>query len=286
MKRPNPKARKRGKSNQPRRKTVPKWKDGKRVKEAAPSNKPPPASFPMRLNRFIARSGVCSRREADDLITKGLVEIDGTVVTELGTQVLESNEVKVNGAAITPVPGMYLLLNKPSGAITTKNDEKDRQTVLDLIDLPDETKGALFPVGRLDRDTTGILLLTSDGDLAHRLMHPSYEVEKLYRVRTGRDVTDAEMARLLEGLELEDGPAKADRAALLDPSDRREVGVSMHSGRNRIVRRMFDALGHDVKQLERVRYAGLTSSGVRRGKWRRLTEKEVGRLYRAVKMKR
>ncbi|NNE70485.1 MAG: rRNA pseudouridine synthase [Rhodothermales bacterium] len=240
----------------------------------------------MRLNRFIARSGVCSRREADDLIKQGLVEVDGKVVTEFATQVEEQNRVRVNGTEITPVAGEYILLNKPSGVITTKSDEKGRKTVLDLVDLSDTAKGALFPVGRLDRETTGILLLTSDGDLAHRLMHPSYEVEKLYRVRTAREVTDAEIAKLTAGLELDDGPANADRAAFLDPGERREVGVSMHSGRNRIVRRMFEHLGHDVKQLERVRYAGLTSSGVRRGKWRRLTDKEEARLYRAVKMKR
>lgn len=287
MKRPNPKARRPKSDNSRTRKPAPRWKDGKRVKEpASVAPKADAASFPMRINRFIARSGVCSRREADEMIKSGLVELDGAVVSDYSTQVLATSEVKVNGKVITAVGGVYILLNKPSGAITTKSDEKGRQTVLDLIDVPDEIKSALFPVGRLDRDTTGALLLSSDGDLAHRLMHPSFEVEKLYRVRAGRAVTEEEIARLLNGIELEDGLAKADQAGYLAPGDLTEVGVAMHSGRNRIVRRMFEALGHEVKQLERVRYAGITTSGVRRGKWRKLTDKEVSRLYRAVKMKR
>ena len=286
MKRPNPKARRPKTDNSRTRKPAPRWKDGKRVKDIPAVPKAEAASFPMRINRFIARAGVCSRREADDMIKSGLVELDGAVVSDFSTQVLETSEVKVNGKVITAVGGVYILLNKPSGAISTKSDEKGRQTVLDLIEMPEEIKSALFPVGRLDRDTTGALLLSSDGDLAHRLMHPSFEVEKLYRVRTARTVTEQEIGRLLSGIELDDGPAHADQAAYLTPGVLTEVGVAMHSGRNRIVRRMFEALGHEVKQLERVRYAGITTAGVRRGKWRKLTDKEVSRLYRAVKMKR
>ncbi|MFT5143074.1 MAG: 23S rRNA pseudouridine2605 synthase [Rhodothermales bacterium] len=219
------------------------------------------------------------------MIKAGLVKVDGTVVMDFSTKVDATNKVEVNGKQVTPVEGLYLLLNKPSDTITTKSDEKGRKTVIDLVDLSEDKKGALFPVGRLDRETTGVLLMTSDGDLAHRLMHPSFEVEKLYRVRTTRNVSEPELQRLVDGLELEDGIAKADQVTYLTPGDKKEVGLAMHSGRNRIVRRMFEALGHDVKELERVRYAGLTSAGVRKGKWRKLTEKEVRRLYRAVKMK-
>jgi 23S rRNA pseudouridine2605 synthase len=244
-----------------------------------------PETGPMRLNRYIARAGVCARREADELIKAGLVKVDGAVVVDFSTKVDTSHRVEVNGKLVTPVEGLYLLLNKPSDSITTKSDEKGRKTVFDLVEMSEETKGALFPVGRLDRETTGVLLMTSDGDLAHRLMHPSFEVEKLYRIRTTRNVSEPELQRLVDGLELEDGVATADQVAYLKPGDKKEVGVAMHSGRNRIVRRMFEALGHDVQELERVRYAGLTSAGVRRGKWRRLTEKEVRRLYRAVKLK-
>ncbi|MBO6577347.1 MAG: rRNA pseudouridine synthase [Rhodothermales bacterium] len=240
----------------------------------------------MRLNRFIARSGVCSRREADALIQEGRVKVDGVPTTDFSTKINQGQKVEVNGKVITPAAGEYLLLNKPGDTITTKSDEKGRRTVIDLIDLADEQKAALFPVGRLDRATLGVLLLTSDGQLAHRLMHPSFEVEKLYRVRCSKAVSPEDLGRLTAGIELEDGKAQADHATYTNPADSHEVGVSMHSGRNRIVRRMFEALGHEVKELERIRYAGLTTAGLRRGKWRRLTEKEVARLYRAVKMKR
>jgi 23S rRNA pseudouridine2605 synthase len=243
------------------------------------------AGYPMRLNRFIARSGVCSRREADTLITGGKVRVNGEKVINFGTRVSEGDKVHVNGKLITPVVGVYLLLNKPTGTITTKSDEKGRSTVLDLVDLEPDVKSALFPVGRLDRETSGVLLLTSDGTLAHRLMHPSFEVEKLYKVRTEGPVPESDLDKLREGVALEDGPGRADMAAYTDPPGKHEIGVAMHSGRNRVVRRMFEALGHEVKALERVRYAGLTASGVRRGKWRRLEKKEIERLYRAVKLK-
>ena len=269
----------------PRSRTRPNTNKRGRRGKSGPAVAAPQPTFPMRLNRYIARSGVCSRREADELIKAGRIKIDGAVVRELSTRVEASQRVEVNGKLVSPVTGVYLLLNKPVDTITTKSDEKGRKTVLDLVDLAPTERDALFPVGRLDRDTSGVLLLTSDGDLAHRLMHPSFEVEKLYRVRTANPVTDQQVAQLTGGIELEDGLASADRATYIHPPSRDEVGVAMHSGRNRIVRRMFEALGHDVKQLERIKYAGLTTAGVRRGNWRRLTQKEVERLYRAVKMK-
>ncbi len=219
------------------------------------------------------------------LIGDGKVKVNGETVTNFGTKVVLGDKVHVNGKLISPITGVYLLLNKPTATITTKKDEKGRATVLDLIELDEAEKAALFPVGRLDRETSGVLLLTSDGALAHRLMHPSYEIEKLYKVRTKGPVRDEELTRLLEGVELEDGTARADLAAYTDLPNKHEVGVAMHSGRNRVVRRMFESLGHEVEALERVRYAGLTTSGVRRGKWRRLEKKEIERLYRAVKMK-
>lgn len=260
---------------------------GKRSEAGSePQGPPTPAlKYPLRLNRFIARSGVCSRREADDLIREGKVKIAGEVVTDFSRQVKEHERVEVNGALITPVTGMYLLMNKPTGVITTNNDEKGRKTVLDLIDLEEERKAALFPVGRLDRETSGVLILTSDGELAHRLMHPSYEIEKLYRVRTKAAVEEDSLARLSAGIEMEDGPAKADWVGYSSPPAKNEVGIAVHIGRNRIVRRMFEMLGHEVEELERVRYAGLTTTGVRRGKWRRLEDQEIKKLYRAVKLK-
>ncbi|GIV59113.1 MAG: pseudouridine synthase [Rhodothermaceae bacterium] len=239
----------------------------------------------MRLNRYIARAGVCSRRKADELIRAGRVKVNGEVVTELGVRLHEGDEVTVGGRRISPRPFTYLLLNKPKDTLTTTDDERGRTTVLDLLDLPPEERDALFPVGRLDRNTTGVLLLTNDGELAHRLMHPRYGVEKIYRVRTKEPVKPHELDRLRQGIELEDGLARADRVAYVAPDAPHEVGLMIHEGRNRQVRRMFEALGHEVVQLERVAYAGLTTAGVRRGRWRRLQEKEVRRLYRLVKLK-
>ena len=239
----------------------------------------------MRLNRYISQAGLASRRKADELIQQGRVRMNGTVVTELGTRVSRGDVVEVNGVRITPQAFEYVLLNKPSDTITTTSDERDRRTVLDLIDLPEKTKNGLFPVGRLDRNTTGALLLTNDGELAHRLMHPSYGVEKIYRVRTAAPVKPHELDQLTRGIELEDGEARADRAAYLNSHDQHQIGIMIHEGRNRQVRRMLEALGHEVAALERVSYGGLTTAGVRRGKWRRLDPKEVARLRRMVRLK-
>jgi 23S rRNA pseudouridine2605 synthase len=242
----------------------------------------------VRLNRYIAQSGVCSRRKADEMIADGLVRVNGEVTTEMGVKVAASDVVEVNGQRITPTGFVYILLNKPTDTITTTDDDRDRQTVLDLVDLPEGTSEDLriYPVGRLDRNTTGVLLLTNDGELARRLMHPSYEIEKLYRVRTSRPFKPHEIDALVGGVELEDGLAKADQVAYIDPNQPREIGLSIHEGRNRQVRRMMEALGHQVEQLERVVYASLTTEGVRPGRWRRLKEHEVQKLMRAVRLRR
>ncbi len=238
-----------------------------------------------RLNKYIARAGVCSRRNADALIDQGLVKVNGAVVSEYWYQVEPDDVVEVNGRVISPRRFVYLLLNKPKDTITTTRDERGRKTVLDLIALPDEERAGLFPVGRLDRDTLGVLLLTNDGELAHRLMHPRYEITKRYVARTKKAVKPHEIDQLKRGITLDDGPARADMAAFIDPSNRHEIGLEIHEGRNRQVRRMLEALGHTVVALERVTYANLHAGGVRRGKWRRLKSHEVRRLRQLVHLK-
>ncbi len=238
----------------------------------------------VRLNRFIARSGIASRREADAIIESGRVSVNGAVVTEMGVQVGPTDRVTVDNRPVGPVGLTYILMNKPTGAITTTSDERDRRTVMDLLDLPPSERDGLFPVGRLDRNTSGALLLTTDGDLAHRLMHPRYETTKLYLCRTERALTDADLDRLTAGVMLDDGEAKADNAQFVSP-DPHVVALGLHEGRNRQVRRMIEALGTTVEALERIAYAGLGLDGLRRGKWRRLTPAEVNTLRRKVKLK-
>ncbi len=237
------------------------------------------------MNRYIALSGVCSRRKADVLIADGRVSVNGTSVTELGTWVQPGSKVEVNGKLISPRPFSYVILNKPAGVLTTTRDDRGRKTVLDLLPTSDDSLASVFPVGRLDRDTRGLLLLTNDGDLAHRLMHPSYEIEKVYLVQTREDVKPHEFDQLKEGITLEDGPAVADQITRIDPNDGTRIALQIHEGRNRQVRRMMQALGHTIVSLERIRYAGLTTEGIRRGKWRRLNPSEIERLYRLAKLK-
>jgi len=239
---------------------------------------------PMRLNRFMAKAGIASRREADTIIAEGRVRVNGTTVTELGTKVSPDDEVTFDGRSVNPKSPLYVLLNKPKDTITTKEDEKGRMTVMDAVTLPEGEKASLFPVGRLDRDTTGILLLTNDGDLAHRLMHPRYEVEKLYHVTTAEPVKPDQIDRLRNGVELEDGPAKADHVSYVG-DNQKHVALQIHEGRNRQVRRMFEALGHTGKALERSHYAGLNLNDLRRGKWRKLKPHEINALRRKVKLK-
>ncbi len=239
----------------------------------------------IRLNRYLARAGVCpSRRKADELIASGQVRVNGQVA-QLGMRVGPDDIVEVNGVRVVPqTQALYILMNKPHDTITTCEDERGRRTVLDLINLPPEQKRGLFPVGRLDRNTTGVLLLTNDGELANRLMHPRYRVEKIYVARTARPVKPEEAEQLRRGVQLEDGPARAVQVAV-NPADPHEIALMIYEGRNRQVRRMLEAIGHEVVQLKRTHYAGLTTKGVRPGKWRRLTDAEVRRLYRLVGLK-
>ena len=231
---------------------------------------------PIRLNKFLANAGVCSRREADEFIQAGVVTVNGEVVTELGTKVLRTDEVKFHDQPVTPEKKVYVLLNKPKDYVTTSDDPQQRKTVLDLV------KGAcqerIYPVGRLDRNTTGVLLLTNDGDLASKLTHPKFLKKKIYHVYLDRNVTAHDLQQIAEGIQLEDGEVKADAIEYADPVDKKQVGIEIHSGKNRIVRRIFESLGYKVTKLDRVQFAGLTKKNVRRGDWRYLTEEEVDRL--------
>ena len=244
----------------------------------------PDPEGPVRLNKFLARAGVGSRREADEIIAAGRVAINGTVSTELGVRVGPDDRVEVDGQPIAPTDLAYILLNKPTNTVTTVSDDRGRQTVMDLVAIPGRLKSALFPVGRLDRQTTGALLLTTDGDLAHRLMHPSYGAVKLYLVDLDAPVTEADLERLRRGVDLDDGPASADHVAFVGEG-RQRIGMQLHEGRNRQVRRMIEAIGRRVVALDRVGYAGLDLTALRRGRWRRLEPHEVNTLRRSVKLK-
>ncbi len=230
----------------------------------------------VRLNRYIASSGICSRRDADELISRGVVEVNGAKATEMGIQVNPGDVVKVNGKTIRNERKVYILLNKPKDTLTTTDDPEGRRTVLDLVQ--NSTTERIFPVGRLDRNTTGVLLLTNDGDLASKLTHPKYKVKKIYEVRTAQNVTEEMMDKMLQGIELEDGPMKVDAIMYLDPMSKKDVTVEIHSGKNRIVRRMFEQLGLEIVKLDRVYFAGLTKKTLARGKWRFMSPKEVGWL--------
>ena len=227
------------------------------------------------LNKYIAHSGICSRRDAAEMVREGKVTVNGKPVTEPGTKVLPTDTVKINGKKITISSNfVYILLNKPKDYITTAEDPQGRRTVLDLI--RHATTERVFPVGRLDRNTSGVLLLTNDGDLAQKLAHPSHEIKKVYHVVLDKPLAHADFNKIAGGeVVLEDGPAHVDALAYTDPKDRTQIGLEIHSGRNRIVRRIFEHLGYDVRGLDRVMYAGLTKKNVQRGKWRLLTEKEI-----------
>ena len=236
----------------------------------------------IRLNRFIANAGICSRREADDLITAGLVTVNGVHVTEMGYQVKPTDEVKYNGERLSREKKVYLLLNKPKDAITTAEDPEGRRTVLELFG--NELGERIYPVGRLDRNTTGVLLFTNDGDLAQRLMHPSYEMTKVYKASLNKTFKGEDMWTLQNGVELEDGFIKPDAVAYPDAKNKSEVGIEIHSGKNHIIHRMFEHLGYTVDKLDRVLYAGMTKGKLKRGEWRQLTEKELLAVKRAVKL--
>lgn len=229
----------------------------------------------IRLNKYIANAGVCSRREADTLIAEGHIRVNGEVVTEMGTQVKRSDRVTYQGKTLNPEELVYVLLNKPKDFITTTDDPQERRTVMQLVAKAASER--IYPVGRLDRNTTGLLLLTNDGDLAKKLTHPSHEVKKLYQVDIDKPITDEDFFSIQEGLILEDGPAKVDEIGIVD-NRRTSLGIQIHIGRNRIVRRIFEHLGYEVIRLDRVMYAGLTKKDLPRGHWRHLTPKEVIQL--------
>lgn len=238
------------------------------------SNKQQPKG--MRLNKFLAHAGIASRRKCDELIKNGYVKVDGEVVKEMGYRVMPKQEVTYNGKAVKPQEKVYVLLNKPRDYITTTDDEKDRKTVMELIKKATDQR--IYPVGRLDRNTSGLLLLTNDGELAKKLTHPKYEVKKVYEVKVDKPVTKQHVKQLREGIELDDGIAAVDDIAYPDENDKRLVGVNVHIGKNRIIRRMFEYLGYRVVRLDRVIYGGLTKKNLPRGKWRFLSKKEVGQL--------
>ena len=231
---------------------------------------------PIRLNKYMANAGVCSRREADEHITAGLVKVNGEVVTELGTKITRNDVVEYDGKAVVPERRCYVLLNKPKDCVTTSDDPNGRTTVLDLV--KNACNERIYPVGRLDRNTTGVLLLTNDGDLASKLTHPKFVKKKIYHVWTDKDIEEEDMQRIADGIELEDGEIHADAISYVNDSDRNQAGIEIHSGRNRIVRRIFEALGYRVTKLDRVYFAGLTKKNLPRGRWRYLTQEEVDYL--------
>jgi len=231
---------------------------------------------PIRLNKFLANAGVCSRREADDFIHAGVVTVNGEIVTELGTKIMRSDVVMFHDQPVTLEKKVYVLLNKPKDYVTTSDDPQQRKTVMDLV--KNACPERIYPVGRLDRNTTGVLLLTNDGDMAAKLTHPRFLKKKVYHVVLDKNVTLHDMQQIADGLELEDGPIKVDAVEYAHQTDKKQVGIEIHSGKNRIVRRIFESLGYRVIKLDRVQFCGLTKKNLRRGDWRFLTEKEVDML--------
>lgn len=234
----------------------------------------------IRLNRFIAKSGICSRREADDLISKGLVTVNGKKVTDLGTKVSENDDIRYKNKKLAAEKKVYILLNKPKGYVTTVEDPHADHTVLELIG--DSCRERVYPVGRLDKNTTGVLLLTNDGDLTGKLTHPRYKRRKIYHVFLDRPCQKSDLLRLTEGMDLDGELVVADAVSYADQEDRSQIGIELHSGQNRVVRRLFEKLGYQVKKLDRVYFAGLTKKNLPRGKWRFLTEKEISMLKRGI----
>ena len=231
---------------------------------------------PIRLNKFLANAGICSRREADEFITAGVVSVNGEVVTELGTKIKRTDEVKFHDEPVSIERKTYILLNKPKDCVTTSDDPQERKTVMDFV--KGACKERIYPVGRLDRNTTGVLLLTNDGDLASKLTHPKYLKKKIYHVYCDKNVTKADLDQIAAGVTLDDGEIHADAISYASETDKSQVGIEIHSGKNRIVRRIFESLEYKVIKLDRVYFAGLTKKGLRRGDWRYLTEQEVNML--------
>ena len=232
---------------------------------------------PIRLNKFLANAGVCSRREADEFIQAGVIKVNGEVVTELGTKVQRTDQVHFHDQLVSLEKKVYVLLNKPKDYVTTADDPQARKTVMDLV--KNCCRERIYPVGRLDRNTTGVLLFTNDGELASKLTHPKFFKKKIYHVYLDKNCAAADLQKIAEGIELEDGPIRADAISYASDTDRKQVGIEIHSGKNRIVRRIFEALGYRVIKLDRVVFAGLTKKGLKRGDWRFLTEQEVAMLH-------
>lgn len=273
----NPQRKKSDDSRSRSDKPQPPRKFFKKSKSEKPAPKADDGS--IRLNKYLANAGICSRREADRLIETGVVEINGKVVTELGTKVMPGDTVHYGGEKISKEKPVYLLINKPKGYITTVDDPQQRKTVLDIV--LNACKERIYPVGRLDRDTSGLLLLTNDGDLTKKLTHPKHKVKKIYKVTLHKNVTKADLEKLVSGVELEDGFVRADAAEYVgDGSLKKEIGIELHSGKNRVIRRMMESLGYKVVNLDRVYFAGLTKKNLPRGKYRFLDEKELAMLKR------
>jgi 23S rRNA pseudouridine2605 synthase len=248
---------------------------GKTIKENITSE--PAAGATIPLNKYVAHAGVSSRRAAATMVKEGKVTVNGVIITDPGTKVLYTDTVKVSGKKVTVSSHfVYILLNKPKDFLTTTTDPQGRKTVQQLISKATEER--VYPIGRLDRNTSGVLLFTNDGDLAQKLSHPKNEMKKIYHVGLDKALTKQHFEKIMGGIELEDGLARVDEMAYADPKDKTQIGLEIHSGKNRIVRRIFAALGYDVKTLDRVMYAGLTKKNVQRGNWRFLTEKEIRAL--------
>lgn len=246
----------------------------------APVKKQKEANESIRLNRFIAHSGVCSRREADELIRNGSITVNGKSVTDLGTKVTTHDDIRYKNKRLSAEKKVYILMNKPKGYVTTVEDPHADKTVIDLIS--EACPERVYPVGRLDKETTGVLLLTNDGDLTGKLTHPKYNRKKIYHVFLDKPVARNDLFLLTEGVEIDGEMITADAVSYADPEDRTQIGIEIHSGQNRIVRRIFEKLGYKVSRLDRVYFAGLTKKNLPRGKWRFLTEKEINMLKRGI----
>lgn len=242
------------------------------MQDKKPSNNP----NLIRLNKYLSNAGICSRREADKLIADGLVKVNGKVITEMGHKVSKRDKIEYNGQKINRERKVYVLLNKPKGFITTMSDDRGRKTVMDLVG--NATEERIYPVGRLDRNTTGLLLFTNDGELTEKLTHPKHEVKKIYHAVLDKELKSEHIAALRDGFDLEDGFIKADQASYVEGEKKNHIGVEIHSGKNRIVRRMFESLGYDVTKLDRVLFASLTKKDLPRGQWRHLHPDEVRML--------
>lgn len=269
-----------GKWNDPGKKeSKPTYKSSKRTSLPLRKNTekaPLPGKEEIRLNKYIANSGICSRRDADTYIAAGNVMVNGKVITEMGYKVKPGDEVRFDGKQITPEKKEYVLLNKPKGFITTTDDEKGRKTVMDLV--ANASRSRLLPVGRLDRNTTGLLLFTNDGELAKKLTHPKHGVRKIYHVVLDKNLAHADFKKIENGIQLEDGVVTVDAVSYIEDAPKREVGIELHSGKNRVVRRIFEHLGYTVLQLDRVVFAGLTKKSLPRGHWRYLGAQEIANL--------